>query len=232
MTILTILVLMFALLGIVRDRSLRYPRLENEHRLIFLFQLLLLQHPTHLLECVASVEKTSDMLVGARSTIQEMHAVDRLPSFQPFCSSFISLVRLRPLHLHPLLAPWEMQYRHNEEAVARVRNASQRIIPSRKCRKDTKSTTRTQAANLRSLRGVLKVGNAQHKESHIEGEEQEEEGDGRFQGAEEQDESEDEPTLEKSYVRVGVPNWSAVKEVSPSRKIQQRFQNRSRFLLR
>ena len=42
---------------------------------------------------------------------------------------------------------------------------------------------------------MLKIGDAQHEECHVEREEQEEEGDGGFQGAEDKDEGEDEPPL-------------------------------------
>ncbi len=43
----------------------------------------------------------------------------------------------------------------------------------------------------------MKVGDTQEKEGHVEGEEEEEEGHGGLQGAEQQDGGEDEPALKK-----------------------------------
>jgi hypothetical protein len=88
-----------------------------------------------------------------------------------------------------------VDHRDDEKAVARVCNTSKGIVPRGKGSEDAEGTTGTQTGGLRTFGGVLQEGDAEHEEGEVEGEEEEEEGDCGFEGAEEEDGGEDEPTL-------------------------------------
>lgn len=100
------------------------------------------------------------------------------------------------------LRPGEVCHRNDEEAVGSIGNTGQGVVPGSKGRKDAKRTASTGATGVGSTSSGTKVRDSQHQEGHIESEEEEEEGHGRFQRAEQEDEGEDKPTLEE-YVSYG-----------------------------
>lgn len=100
-------------------------------------------------------------------------------------------------HRLPFLTPWEVHHRNDKEAVARVRNTREGVIPSRKRSQNAKRAAGIDAGLVGMLAIVLQVADTQQQESQVEGEEQEEKGDCRLQSAEEEDEGEDEPADEE-----------------------------------
>lgn len=90
-----------------------------------------------------------------------------------------------------------MSDRDDEEAVAAVGNTGQSVVPGEESSEESKETTGFLNLQVLATIGGHKVADGQEEESHVEGEEQKEEGDRRSQSAKQQDESEDEPTLDK-----------------------------------
>lgn len=80
--------------------------------------------------------------------------------------------------------------------VAVVRNTSQRVVPGQESSQETKEATSLDDGWVGLALGVpVEVTDAEQEESKIEGEEEQEEGDCRPERADEEDGSEDEPTL-------------------------------------
>lgn len=76
-------------------------------------------------------------------------------------------------------------------------------VPSDKRRQDTKSTTSPQQTGVGcASAAVVQVSESEHQECHVEGEEEQEEGHGGSQGADEHEEGEDEPAHEVDAERV------------------------------
>jgi len=72
-----------------------------------------------------------------------------------------------------------MRNRDEEEAVGRVRDTGQGIVPSRKRSEDAKRAASQDATMLwgATVRTVQQVSNTQHQEGHVQSKEEEEEGD-------------------------------------------------------
>ena len=98
-------------------------------------------------------------------------------------------------HRLALLRPREVNNWHNEKAVRCIGNTSEGIVPCQEGSEKSKIATCLVAAFVWSCRSVLEIPDRKQQEGHIEGEEEEEEGHGRFQRANEQNEREDEPAL-------------------------------------
>lgn len=89
-----------------------------------------------------------------------------------------------------------MSNRDDEEAVAVVGKTGEGVVPGGESGHETEETTGHLDGLVRLARVVtLDVTNTEQEESQVQEEEQEEEGDSGAQGAEEQDGSENEPTL-------------------------------------
>jgi hypothetical protein len=126
------------------------------------------------------------------------------------CSVIIDLVA----SLSALVGPWEVGNRDDEERVAGVGDTGEGVVPvgtisllglcdttaqsnvpSQECCKNTKGTSSLDEAGVWCTRAILQVTDAEHEEGHVKGEEEQEEGDGRPQCADQQDCGEDEPAL-------------------------------------
>lgn len=84
----------------------------------------------------------------------------------------------------------------DEEAVAIVRNTGEGVIPSCKCRQETEEATGLDDGGVGLALGVtVEITNTEEQEGEVQEEEQQEEGYGGPQGAEQQDSGEDEPSL-------------------------------------
>lgn len=84
-----------------------------------------------------------------------------------------------------------------------MQNGENVNIPSNKGGDDTESAAGLQASGVGSASAtVLEVGNAEHEEGKVKAEEEQEEGDGRAQGADHHEEGEDEPGDEVKAERV------------------------------
>ena len=112
-----------------------------------------------------------------------------------------------------------MSDRNDEERVAGVGDTGQSVVPGSECSQDTESTTGSKASDV----SMLEVRDTEHQERKIEGEEEEEKGNGRAQRAKEQDEGKDEPALNKS--QSSVLNVSEA-GCSPSDRSQRRHRMR------
>ena len=87
--------------------------------------------------------------------------------------------------------------------VAIIRNTGQRIIPGHERRQQREESSGLENGRVGHIHGVaVEVGNAEQHESHVEGEEEGEEGNGRAQSAEHEEEGEDEPALVEAEVSV------------------------------
>lgn len=92
--------------------------------------------------------------------------------------------------------PGEVSDRDDEEAVASIGDTSEGIIPCRESSQETEETTGLLDVGVGvAVRTALQVGNTEQEEGQVQGEEQQEEGDGGLEGAEQHDGSEDEPAL-------------------------------------
>lgn len=91
----------------------------------------------------------------------------------------------------------------DEEAVAVVRNTGEGVIPSCKCRQETEEATGLDDGGVGLALGVtVEITNTEEQEGEVQEEEQQEEGYGGPQGAEQQDSGEDEPSKEEQSKRV------------------------------
>lgn len=88
-----------------------------------------------------------------------------------------------------------MRHGDNEEAVPRIRNTSQGIIPREERGEQPKIATRLDAASVGARGIMMQVADAEEEEGHVEGEKEHEKGDRRFQRADQEDCREDEPAL-------------------------------------
>lgn len=93
-----------------------------------------------------------------------------------------------------------MSNRNDEEAVARVRDTSESVVPGQECGEKSEETPCFDDALGWSATGVLEEANAEKEEGHVEGEEEEEESDGGLQGADKEDRGKDEPALTRELV--------------------------------
>ena len=105
-----------------------------------------------------------------------------------------------PIGLVPTAAkagrrPREVGDRNDEEAVAGVGDTSQGVVPSCESSQETEHTTCLRDLGVGRVAISLQVGNTEQQEGDVQEEEEQEEGDGRLQCAEEQDGGEDEPSL-------------------------------------
>lgn len=95
--------------------------------------------------------------------------------------------------------PREVGDREDEEAVAAVGNTSKGVVPSSKGSQQTEEATGLDHGRVRVASVVaLDVTNTEKQEGQVQEEEQQEEGHGGSQSAEEQDCGENEPALELS----------------------------------
>lgn len=118
------------------------------------------------------------------------------------------------------VGPGEVDDRRDEEAVAAVGDTGEGVVPGGEGGQETEQAAGHDHVVVDLSLAVPEVANAQHQEGQVEEEEDEEEGDGRLEGADQQDGGENEPALEPVSVessRVG--GWSSD---SPSRKDQTR----------
>ena len=77
-------------------------------------------------------------------------------------------------------------------------DTSQSIVPSQeRCQQSEETASLHDVQVGRALGGALQVGDAEEEEGHIKGEEEREEGDGRAEGAEDEEGCEDKPALVK-----------------------------------
>lgn len=87
--------------------------------------------------------------------------------------------------------------------VAVVRDTGQSVVPRQEGRQKTEKATGLDDRWVRRAFGVaVEVADAEQEESHIEGEEEEKEGDRRTEGEEEEDSGKDEPTLGRRILSV------------------------------
>lgn len=104
-------------------------------------------------------------------------------------------------HGATLLGPREVDDRDNEEAVGCVGNTGQGIVPGHESCNDAKGTSGPSETGVRRAIFQDQVRTSQEEECQVQGEEEEEEGDGGLQGADKEEEGEDEPALKISQVR-------------------------------
>ena len=88
-----------------------------------------------------------------------------------------------------------MRNRNDEEAVARVCDASECIVPGQEGCEEAKIPASFNAGGVRCSTAVLQVANTKQEEGHVESEEEQEECDGRLERTNEEDRGEDEPSL-------------------------------------
>lgn len=93
--------------------------------------------------------------------------------------------------------PGEVGDRDDEEAVAVVGDTSQSIVPGGESGQETEKTTRLLDLGVDATVHGLQIGDTEEEEGQVQEEEEREEGDGRLEGAEDQEKGEDEPALEK-----------------------------------
>lgn len=122
-----------------------------------------------------------------------------LPSLEPpehmrHLSHMFSLIGFATSSLSNL-RPWQVNDWHDEKAVGRVGDTGKGIVPCGKSSQDSEYTTSNVALVLRNTIGGSVVSDSQHQESQVQGEEEEEECDRGFQGAEEEDGGKDKPAL-------------------------------------
>lgn len=84
----------------------------------------------------------------------------------------------------------------DEEAVAGVGDTGQGVVPGGEGGQETEETAGLLDLEVGETVLGEQVGDTQEQEGQIQEEEQQEEGDGRLEGAQDQDEGEDEPALE------------------------------------
>jgi hypothetical protein len=95
--------------------------------------------------------------------------------------------------LASLLRPWEVGYGDNEEGVGVISDTSQGIVPSSKGSQETKVTSSLDARAVGRTVDWSEVANGQKQEGEIQEEKEQEEGNGRSKGADQQDGREDPP---------------------------------------
>jgi len=81
--------------------------------------------------------------------------------------------------------------------VARIGNTSESIIPRQKSRKNSKGATSLDGTTAWCTVNAVKVANTEAEEGEVKSEEEGEEGDCRFERAEEEQEGEDKPALNR-----------------------------------
>jgi hypothetical protein len=91
--------------------------------------------------------------------------------------------------------PGEVDDREDEEAVAGVGDTRKSVVPSGESSQETEHTTSLGNLGVGGGASTLQVGNTEQEEGQVQEKEEQEEGDGRLQGADDQDSGEDEPTL-------------------------------------
>lgn len=88
-----------------------------------------------------------------------------------------------------------MRNRNDEEAVARVRDTGECVVPGEEGSEESKVATSLDAGRVGRATRRMKVADAEQEERHVEGEEEQEERNGRLERADEEDCGEDEPSL-------------------------------------
>ena len=89
-----------------------------------------------------------------------------------------------------------MKHWNNEEAVARIGDTSEGVIPSEESSEDTEDATGLDATKVGRARAVkIEVADTEQEECHVKSEEEQGECYCRAQCAQEQEEREDEPAL-------------------------------------
>lgn len=90
-----------------------------------------------------------------------------------------------------------MNHRHQQPCITVVRDPSIGIIPRQKGRQDGKEPTSLDQIRVRlAARATVEVSNPQEENADVDDQEEREEGDSGFQGAEEHEGGEDEPALD------------------------------------
>lgn len=93
--------------------------------------------------------------------------------------------------------PGEVSDGDDEEAVAGVGDTGKGVVPGSESGQETEQTTCLLNLGVGHVAGAtLEVTNAEQQEGQVQEEEEQEECDGRFEGAEEHDGGEDEPSLD------------------------------------
>jgi hypothetical protein len=126
----------------------------------------------------------------------------RMPHTETSAQRSLRLLDWLSAEFPSLGAPWEMCHRDDEEAVARIRNTRQGIIPREERSEESEVAASLDAASIGAFGIVMQVADTQQEEGHVQGEKEEEEGDGRFERAEKEDRCEDEPSLDLLLVWV------------------------------
>ncbi len=85
--------------------------------------------------------------------------------------------------------------RDDEEAVRGIGNTGEGVVPGQERCENAEGATSTSEADRRRAIVENQVAQTQEEEGEVQGEEQEEEGHGGLQRADEKDEGEDEPAL-------------------------------------
>ena len=92
--------------------------------------------------------------------------------------------------------PGEVSDGNDEEAIAVISKTSEGVVPGGEGSHETEEATGHLNVLVRVAVGTaLQVADTEQEEGQVQGEEQEEEGDGRLEGAEQHDGGEDEPAL-------------------------------------
>ena len=121
-----------------------------------------------------------------------------------------SLLALLHPHLPSLDTPGEMQDRDDEETVRIVRDTGEGIVPSHEGREQGEESTGFDDGWVGRVGGVaVEIADAEEQKGQVQGQKEDEEGDGRAQRAEEEDKCEDEPALCLESV-----SWSKVEVFS------------------
>ena len=90
---------------------------------------------------------------------------------------------------------------NDKEAVAIIQYPGERVIPSReRCHQRKKATGFHDRYAWLAVGTGVQVPNSQEKKGHVQGEEEPEESDGGAEGAEDKEEGENEPALERRNV--------------------------------
>lgn len=84
---------------------------------------------------------------------------------------------------------------NDKEAVCIICNAGQRVVPCEECREEAEVTSCFVASRVWTGSRGIEISNTEQKKGKVQGEEEEEEGEGRLERAEKENGGEDEPTL-------------------------------------